>query len=497
MRNPLARPRHAIAALAVAVVVASFATVAPSGATTTGPPGSAGPAGPPETAPDLPAAGEGRRTHTGVIDGAEYRVEMPEAWNGTLVLYSHGYWPAAFPPESIALTNSPETETWLLDHGYALAASNFQGVTGFQVARGQVDQLALLDWFEDTIGRPARTISTGQSMGGSIAVNLAEKNPDRIDGIMTVCAGYDPHNTWNAGLDVTYAVRTLLLPDADVDLVRPVDAAQAEADTAALIAAVQAATTTDEGRARLALVASLSNITGWWSALEPRPTDPDEVIRQQANWIANAVIGGFGGPVARLDLEDKVGGNPSSNEGVDYRRQLVRSAGTRQVIDAYRAAGLDLGADLDALNGGPRIAADPAAVAFMDETSVPRGTLTVPMVSLHSTGDGGAPPDQERWYAGQVRRNGGGGDLLRQLYVERGQHCSTSAADEVVALRTLEQRLDAGHWPSTSPRRLNAAVAAFPPEYQVVTDFSTFVDRAYMPPAFVRFLPPRTMRPSR
>ena len=31
----------------------------------------------------------------------------------------------------------------------------------------------------------------------------------------------------------------------------------------------------------------------------------------------------------------------------------------------------------------------------------------------------------------------------------------------------------------------------------MVTDFSTFVDRAYMPPAFVRYLPPRAMRPSR
>jgi hypothetical protein len=112
----------------------------------------------------------------------------------------------------------------------------------------------------------------------------------------------------------------------------------------------------------------------------------------------------------------------------------------------------------------------------MNDTSVPSGGLTLPMVALHSIGDGGAPPDQERWYAGQVRRHGG--------------------RDEIVALQTLERRIDEGRWPSTSPHRLNTTVAGFAPEHQVVTDFSTFVDRAYMPPAFVRYLPPRTMRPS-
>ena len=499
------RRRAATVGLAAALVAgASGAGATPAAATATeaSPPVSGAAAGathaPDADAPATAAPAEiGRRTYTGTIDGADYRVEVPEAWNGTLVLYSHGYWPTTFaPPPDIALTNSPETETWLLDHGYALAASNFQGVAGFQVARAQQDQIALLDWFGANVAEPERTISTGLSMGGSIAVNLAERNPERFDGVMTVCAGYDPQNTWNAGLDVAYAVRTLLLPGSDIDLVHPVDAAQAGADTTALSEAVTTALTSEEGRARLALVASMANITGWWSALAPRPTDPDEVIRQQANWILNAYVGGFAGPTARLDLEAKVGGNPSSNEDVDYRRQLLRSAGTRQVIEAYRATGLDLGADLDALNAGPRIAADPAAVEFMRDTSVPSGDLTVPMVSLHSTGDSGAPPDQERWYAGQVRREGGR-DLLRQLFVDRGQHCSTSAADEIVALQTLLHRIDQRRWPSTAPHRLNAAVAGFPPEYQVVTDFSTFVDRAQMPPAFVRYMPPRTMRPSR
>lgn len=446
------------------------------------------------------ASGEGgRQTHTGTIDGADYRVEMPERWNGTLVLYSHGYWPAQYPPVDLALSHSPETESWLLDHGYALAASNFRGVTGYQVGQGYEDQLALLDWFEDTIGSPERTIATGQSMGGAIAVQLAERNPHLFDGVATVCAGYDAQGTFNAGLDVAYAVRHLLMPpDADVDLVRPASEAEAAADTQELADAVTAAVETDEGRARIALIASLNNVTGWWSALAPRPTDPEEIIRQQANWLVGAYVSGFGGPLARVDLEAKAGGNPSSNVGVDYGRQLDRSSLERDVERAYRAADLDLRADLDRLDAAPRIAADPAAEAYMHRTGVPSGQLRVPMVALHSVGDGGAPPDQEAWYADLVARHGGR-DLTRQLYVERGQHCSTSAADELVALRTLEDRLDAGRWPRTNPQRLNRQVAEFDEQHQLVTDFGggTWpLPRGVMPPAFTRFRPPDHMRPS-
>jgi pimeloyl-ACP methyl ester carboxylesterase len=425
---------------------------------------------------------------------------MPADWNGTLLLYSHGYWPAAFPPQGIALTNSADTEAWLLDHGFALAGSSFRGVTGYQVAQGQEDQLALLDWFESTIGDPDVTIATGQSLGASIAVQLAERNPDRFDGVAAVCGAFDPQNTFAAGLDVTYAVRHLLLPGdegAGIELVHPTSQADADADTGRLMAAVDAAMATDDGRARLALIASLNNISGWWSAHDPRPTDPDEVILAQAQWIRNAYVGGYAGPSARVDLEAKVGGNPSSNVGVDYRRQLARSAESADVRRAYRAAGLDLDADLATLGAGERIAADPAAVEFVMDTSVPRGRLSDPIVTLHSVGDGGAVPDQERWYADQLRRQGRG-DLSRRLFVERGQHCSVSAADEVVALQSLLERIEGGRWPSTGPRRLNAAVAAFPPEYQVVTDLSTWpLERAPMPPAFVRWTPPRPLRPSR
>ncbi|WP_205856837.1 DUF6351 family protein [Phytoactinopolyspora endophytica] len=446
------------------------------------------------TAQPVSGAADGRRTFTGEIDGAEYRVEMPEAWNGTLLLYSHGYHPEFWPDDlPIEVTNAEEAEDWLLDNGYALAASEFQndGI-GYLVEEALTDQIALLDWFEANIGQPSTTVATGQSMGAVPTILLSERYPDRFDGAATICGGPDPQATFNAGLDVTFGVKTLLAGDEDIELVNPGDP---EGSTQALAEAVEAVMVTPEGRARLALIASFNNVQGWWSAHEPRPTEPEERIRQQANWILNAYVLGFAGPGARVNLEQQAGGNPSSNVGVDYRRQLLRSSQTIDVRRAYREAGLDLGADLELLADAPRIAADQDAVDYMYQFGVPTGTTPVPVVTLHTTGDGGATPDQERWYGSLVRRAGDAGNL-RQHYVERGAHCSVSAAEEIVSLQTLLSRIDTGHWPNTSPSRLTAEAETFDSEYHQVLDFVTFTKET-MEPAFTRYTPPKPQRPSR
>ena len=435
------------------------------------------------------AAADERRSYTGAIDGAQYRVEMPARWNGTLVLYSHGGFPEEYPPPSIFLTNHPQTETWLLDHGYALAGSNFNPPTGYHVERALHDQTALLDWFEHNIGRPERTIATGQSLGATVALLLSERRPGRFAGVATVCGTFDMHAVLNAGLDITFVVKTLLAPREDIELVLMRDR---ERSTQALQQAVERALATRKGRARLALAGALNNVPGWYSGHQPRPTEMTEWIRQQAAWITNAYIFGFGS--LRADLERKAGGNPSSNVGIDYRRQLARSTQTALVRRAYREAGLELRDDLGRLAAAPRIASDPAAVAYMERLGV-GGTTPVPTLTMHTTGDGGAVPDQERWLATRVGRNGDP-SRLRQLFVERGAHCTNSAAEEIVALGALVERIDTGRWPRLSPNRLNAAAAALGAPYQLVFDVAT-LQNGPMPPAFTSYQPPQPLRPTR
>jgi pimeloyl-ACP methyl ester carboxylesterase len=443
----------------------------------------------PATAASAARADDGRRTYTGTINGAEYRVEMPARWNGTLVLYSHGYHPADFGFPQVPVTNAARTEEWLLEHGFALAASEFQnGGIGYLIEPAMRDQLALLDWFETEVGDPERTVVSGQSLGTTIATLLAERHPDRFDGVLTLCGVYDPLNTFNTALDVNFTVRELLAPGEDIDLVHARDP---EAARDALIAAVTRARTTPEGRARLALAASFANVTGWYRSLEPRPDDLTGWIQQQTEWITWAKIWG-NGPVAFAGIERVAGGNPLGNAGVDYGRQLARSDQRDTVLSAYRNAGLNLRADLDRLAAAPRVRPERDALRYMYRFGVPTGRVAMPVLALHTTGDGGAPPDQERWYAGQVRDP----DRLRQLWIERGGHCSFSAAEEVTALRALLTRMDTGRWPDLRPDRLDATVNRFEPRFREVLDLGSG-QSAVLPSAFIRYHPPVTMRPSR
>ncbi|OLF19349.1 hypothetical protein BU204_02760 [Actinophytocola xanthii] len=433
-------------------------------------------------------AGTGPQVHRGTIDGAEYLVTVPEDWNGTLVLFSHGYYPEAYPPPPghVMLSTAEQTAELLLDDGYALAASNFRGVVGWTVEPALRDQIRLLDWFEDNIGHPRRTIASGMSMGGGISVLLAERNPHRFDGVLAQCGEYDMPGSWNIALDVTFAVRTLLT-DGTAELVRPENP---RASVDALHAGVARARTSEAGLAKLALIAALGNVPGWMSAHDPAPAQLWQRVQAQADWIDLAYVQGIG-PGARPDVERHAGGNPSWNTGVDYRRQLAISGQLDTVRQAYAAAGGDLAADLAALNRAPRIAADPRALGYMYRLAVPRGSTPAPVLTLHNPADGGAVADQVRWYAEHTDDR-----QVRHLWSDRGNHCAFSAAEEVTALRVLERRIETGRWPDTRPDTLNAAAGAFAPEHHIVKDIVTWVDKA-MPPAFTRYTPSTFQRPSR
>jgi hypothetical protein len=100
--------------------------------------------------------------------GRRYRTEVPDGWNGTLVLWSHAAYRFGFSPTDVELTNNPATRQWLLEHGYAVAASKYQPSSGWVVQQALEDQTALLDWFTRTVGAPRRVVAEGASTGGLV-----------------------------------------------------------------------------------------------------------------------------------------------------------------------------------------------------------------------------------------------------------------------------------------------------------------------------------------
>lgn len=439
------------------------------------------------------ASAEEPRTFTGEINGANYRVVVPADWNGTLLLYSHGgYTPDFLPPaDQIALTNRPQTADWLLEHGYALAASNFSTPHYWAVHEALIDQIALLDWFEQHIGPPRHTISTGSSLGGLIAILLAEHNPDRFDGLLAMCgADAGGTGTWNIGLDFTFAVRTLLAPASDLELVR---ITRPEAATATLEDIVRTAAGTPAGRARLALANALAGVSDWSHALEPPPADTDSRIRQQVDYDLGTLIPLLG-PAARSDLERRAGGNPSWNIGVSYDEQLERSVHRALVRQAYLDAGLDLNTDLRRLAATPRITADPDAAIWLAHNGTPDGRAGLPTITLSGVSDTIGLTEAARWYGQRVRRNGDPADL-RQLFVNRAGHCMFTSAEEITSVTALRTRVRTGRWGDTTPATLTANAARLGPEHHQLFDWITGM-AGTATPAFTTHCPGPFPRPS-
>ncbi|MFD8543116.1 alpha/beta hydrolase [Streptomyces sp. NPDC059649] len=425
-----------------------------------------------------------RSTHyTGELaDGARWIADVPEDFNGTLMLFSHGYGP-------LRAQNAPDPRTRdaLLKRGYALIGSSYAGSSRWAVNGAVQDQLGTLSAVRKKVGAvrdPKRTLAWGESMGGLINSLIAQHGRGRVDGALSACgivAGGIDFNEYQA--DGDYAINQLLVSGgpggsgssdgsggsngpggsnssgssgAQIKISGFSSDGEAAASGKALADAVQRAQSTPHGRARTALVAALRNQPNWFSGQQPPPAhDFAAREKQQAEGLVKASLPFTLG--ARHQVEKAQGGPVYSNVGVDYARLLRHSRDLPQVRALYRKAGLDLDQDLAKLTRNAHIEADPDAVRNMERTAVPSGHLAVPNLTLHTTDDPLNPAPQENEYARTVRR-AGDGSMLRQTYVQATGHCTFKPANWLAALNALEHRLDSGNWGSaTEPEKLNQA----------------------------------------
>jgi len=406
-------------------------------------------------------------TLTGTFkDGATYKIEVPPEWNGTLFLYSHGYvTPGSANPATDV--GDPVTGAWLLGNGYALAGSSYAS-TGWAIQQALPDQIHTLNVFDKKIGKPTQTIAWGHSLGGIITAGLIQTYPDRFSAALPMCGVLSGGvATWNIGLDSEFAFQQLIAgPAGDqlqlVNITNPT----ANLNTAETVAA--GAQSTAAGRARLALAAALGDIPGWFTPLSPQPAAND-FVGQEANqflWDTEVTF-----PFAfalRAELEARAGGNVSWNTGVNYFRDLRKSADFREVRALYKAAGLNLWADLTTLNRATRIQADPSAVRYLARYITFNGDLPVPVLTMHTTGDGLVVPENEQAYASVVQR-AGDSRLLRQIFVSRAGHCAFTPAETITAAQTLLNRLATGHWnrQALQPASLNTAATDLGGAYNI------------------------------
>ncbi len=130
---------------------------------------------------------------SGEINGAPYRVVVPANWNGTLLVYAHGYRDRADHPGEVDNRNadvapSPALEPVLLAQGYALAGTAYRN-NGWAVEEGIQDMKNLVVFFRNHVAQPDRTIIWAVSMGTVIGFKSIELFGGTFyDGALCACA---------------------------------------------------------------------------------------------------------------------------------------------------------------------------------------------------------------------------------------------------------------------------------------------------------------------
>jgi hypothetical protein len=401
----------------------------------------------------VPAAqASGSTSYSGsTADGGSWVADVPTTWNGTLILYSHGFGPvqAADAPDS-------STKQALLNMGYALAGSSEAPPTASWWTLGS----ALRDQFEtlqdvraDLPSAPRKVIAFGTSMGGLISALEDENAGGRINGALSTCgivAGGIQLNNYQ--LDGEYTMVRLLGDGAPTKLVHFTSPVDGLATAKTLDTLAQTAQESASGRARLALAMALMNVATWAPG-EAMPAPHDYATQEQEQYAVQFSVPSSGPPLSAMDfvefaryyLEAASGGNGSWTAGVNFERLLGKSPYAPEVSALYRQAGLSLRSDLATLTANANIHADPNAIAWLEQTSVPTGELQVPELDMHTIADQLVPVQQENYYRHTVHRSGTS-ELLRQAYVERQSHCNFTPAELVAGVLAVQHRIDTGHW---------------------------------------------------
>jgi pimeloyl-ACP methyl ester carboxylesterase len=394
---------------------------------------------------------------TGELDGAAYEIKLPERWNGALLLYSHGYrFAEPSPPDFNPVVTTPapapseEVATALLAKGYALAGSAFAS-NGWAVLDGVSAGEKLHDFFVAKVAKPDRVYVWGDSLGGLITETLSEKHPNWVTGAAPLCGVLGGTNlNLDLALDAAYAVKTLIYPQLKLTGFASNDEAVKNWQ-GAYNAIAAAGGDLKNGVPKLLMVAALVD------APKQTRTYDGSTIESQVRARAESLLTALGyGTYGRYEIEQRVGGNPSSNEGTDYATRV--SDDERTLIESVSpGATKRLLAELDA---GQRVSADDAARTKADELGNPTGALTSPTLAIHTTADPLVLAQNETVFADRVEAHHAT-DLLSQAFIGPPEtyteatgapygagHCNFSVEQRVTFIEILDDWARRGIYPT-------------------------------------------------
>ena len=314
------------------------------------------------------------KTEFGKLQGAEFRIDIPDNWNHGLVMYCHGYDPHVAGVGYDPAKPLPPELVVFVKEGYALAQSGYSA-GGWALEQAIPDVGALRKYFVDKYGQPKETYITGHSLGGLLTVAILEKSPDPYIAGLDMCGVVGNATTvlshaFDLRVLFDYFFPGALPPPTKVPRNYAVTQKLTSQIYARLVAKPQAA-------------AAMRKLAGTHNNRD----------------LASGLV--FGTYVLK-DIEARAGGNPFDN---------------RDTI--YTGSGDD-----NALNDGvQRYAADVGALAYLQQHQALTGHLARPVLAIHTTYDWLVPPSIPNDYS-LLTREAGNGDMFVQQYVKHDGHCN-------------------------------------------------------------------------
>jgi len=348
----------------------------------------------------------------GIHKNAGYRIEVPDNWNGDLVLYCHGYRGTG----AELTVGNPSIRQYLIANGYAWAASSYS-TNMYDVKAGVMDTHALGKFFNGLIGKPNRVYVTGHSMGGHVTAKIIEQYPAAYDGAVPMCGVMGDTELYDYFL--SYQLVAQALAGIDAQFPSPPEPAWSEIVSHMRTVFGQGIGFPYE---LSPLGEKLATITMYLSGGE-RPLF-DNSFRY--GYYADSILGTNFGDGTR----DVAAGNVMEN--IDTVYQLDGDPALTPEEIAINEMVLRVEAD--------RAGKHPNGIANIPPV---QGNPTIPVLSLHTIGDMYVPILMQKIYAERVIANGKEDFVVFRVVRDRG-HCGFALEEQEEAFADLVKWVEEG-----------------------------------------------------
>ena len=369
------------------------------------------------------------QTCTGTTsDGAAYKMVVPETFNGTVTIWSHGFGSNTYVPGYTApidssaqlAPNAPgdnggnaELIKYLTDKGVAVMGSGYS-TQAWNLDEAVKTNAELVGIFKTKFTTTTKVVAWGYSMGGGITQAFAEKNPELISS----AAVMNPVDSFNAQtkyfIDMLWLLKTWFDPSIQLtgyaagpagDFQMLLDAQKYAAVLTALKGAVESGKwpTTSSASAKALEAKGIPSrsallMIGLLSGVSTQSTSFDGIAGPATDKVtafplavspALGVLENIAGVLqyalaGARDLEAKMGGVWADNQKTDFSKQLSDEDST--IFNAGLGGTTAIAGMLSTLVAAnpdaPRIKGDAAAMAKAAALYQHTGKIKVPTVMM-------------------------------------------------------------------------------------------------------------------